>query len=113
MPGSLASVTRAENLKLTVSDDASAVVAEGQIDAHTSEALEEALSAAAADSELGLDLAGVSFIDSSGLRVIVRTHKRQLAGGGRLTIVGPSDAVVRLLDITGLTSQLQIVPGTS
>lgn len=113
LTGTLAPVPRAENLKLTVSDDASAVVAEGQIDSHTSQALEEALSEVAADTELDLDLAGVSFIDSSGLRVIVRTHKRHLDSGGRLTIVTPSDAVTRLLDITGLTSQLQISPGTN
>ena len=99
-----------EHLKVTTSADGAALVAEGQIDAHTSQALDDALSAVAADAEVDLDLAEVSFIDSSGLRVIVRIHKRQLEHGGGLTIVAPSEAVTRLLDITGLTSQLRIRP---
>jgi anti-anti-sigma factor len=102
-----------ENLKLTVSDDGSTVLAEGQIDSHTSLALDEALVAVAADTELDLHLAGVSFIDSSGLRVIVRCHKRHRDGGGRLTVVSPSEVVNRLLEMTGLTSELQISPGPS
>ena len=104
----MSAVAQAETLKLTVSEDGTAVVAEGQIDSHTSTALDDALSAVAADGEVGLDLADVSFIDSSGLRVIVRSHKRHVEGGGRLVIESPSESVVRLLEITGLTSQLQI-----
>ena len=104
-------VPEADNLTLTVSDDGSAVIADGQIDSHTSQALAEALGAAEAGAALSLDLAAVTFIDSSGLRAIVRAHKRQSAAGGSLTIVRPSDIVTRLLDITGLTGELQVSAG--
>jgi anti-sigma B factor antagonist len=108
--GNIASMAQADNLKLTVSDDGATVVADGQIDSHTSQALDEALSAAPAERATSLDLANVSFIDSSGLRVIVRSHKRHIEFGGRLMIESPSEPVTRLLEITGLTSQLQITP---
>lgn len=102
-------VASLDNLTVTTSeDDPNAVVAEGQIDSHTSPKLEEALSTRAADAAVSVDLSAVTFVDSSGLRVIVRAHKRQAAGGGGLSIVKPSEAVCRLLDITGLTSELQI-----
>ena len=106
-------VAQADNLQIIVADDGRALAADGQIDSHTSNALDEALADVAAEAEVSLDLAKVSFIDSSGLRVIVRSHKRQRGGGGRLVIVSPSETVVRLLEITGLTDQLQIRPGTA
>ena len=101
-------VTKAENLKLDVSENPAVVSADGQIDAHTAPSLEEALDGVAAESTVSLDLSQVTFIDSSGLRVIVRTHKRLAETGGQLVIAEPSEPVMRLLDITGLTSELEI-----
>ena len=112
MTDTIIRVAQAENLKLNVTHDPTAVVAEGQVDSHTSQALEQTLSEIQADDDLNLNLGGVSFIDSSGLRVIVRAHKQHLEHGGRLIILDPSDAVSRLLDITGLTSQLNITRTT-
>lgn len=101
----------ADNLSVTVSeDDPTVVVAEGQIDSHTSTALDDALSTMSPGGTISVDLSAVTFVDSSGLRVLVRAHKRQLGGGGHLTILAPSEPVQRLLDITGLTSELQISP---
>lgn len=105
----LAFVASLDNLIVTTSTDHPAVVtAEGQIDSHTSAVLEEALATMAADAAVSIDLSGVTFVDSSGLRVIVRAHKRQRSGGGDLSIVKPSQPVSRLLDITGLTTELRI-----
>ena len=105
-PDSLVPVA-AENLTVTLTDDTS-VTADGQIDSHTSPSLDDVLSALADGADLAVDLSRVTFVDSSGLRVLVRAHKRQLGGGGRLTIVDPSEPVRRLLDITGLTGELHI-----
>ena len=104
-------VAALDNLTVTISEnDPTVLVAEGQIDSHTSSALDEALSEMSAEGSVSVDLSGVTFVDSSGLRVIVRAHKRQLGSGGRLTIVEPSEPVVKLFAITGLTSELQITP---
>ena len=52
----------------------------------------------------------VSFIDSSGLRVLVRAEKRLGQAGGQLALVRPSEPVTRLLEITGLSAELTIHP---
>ena len=105
----LAVVAALDNLTVTTSGgDPAVIVAEGQIDSHTAPALNEALAAVSADASVSVDLSGVTFVDSSGLRVIVRAHNRQLGSGGGLTIVDPSEPVVRLFEITGLTSELTI-----
>lgn len=105
-PGPVASV---DNLTVTVSeDDPSVIVVVGQIDSHTATALDEALDAAPSAASVSVDLSEVSFVDSSGLRVLVRAHKRLADGGGALTLVKPSQPVTRLLDMTGLSSELAI-----
>lgn len=60
--------------------------------------------------ELVLEFAGVSFVDSSGLRVLVAAaHRLGVVGGPRaLRIVGPTDAVHRVFDATGLTHFFRI-----
>lgn len=47
-----------------------------------------------------VDLRGVSFIDCSGLSVLIRARKRTLDRGGRFGIVGDSPCVLRLLRLT-------------
>ena len=52
-----------------------------------------------------LDLSDVSFIDSSGLRVIIGAGDRLEAVGGHLVIEGASRTVEKLLDLTGLINR--------
>ncbi|WP_431967806.1 STAS domain-containing protein [Actinacidiphila sp. bgisy160] len=47
-----------------------------------------------------VDLRGVSFIDCSGLSVLIRARKRTLDRGGRFGIVTDSPCVLRLLRLT-------------
>jgi|1185.fasta_scaffold823490_2 anti-sigma B factor antagonist len=51
---------------------------------------------------IGVDLSGVSFIDSSALSVLVRTHERAESKGHRLQLLNPSAACVKVFTITGL-----------
>ena len=57
------------------------------------------------DGSVLLDLAGVEFIDSSGVRAILRLH---LDHGGRVRLVALSDAVSRVLRIAGLSEVLGV-----
>jgi anti-sigma B factor antagonist len=58
--------------------------------------------------DLLIDLALVTFLDSSGLAFLVSAHKRLLNAGAQLTIVGATPQIRRLFEITGLTEVFDI-----
>lgn len=66
------------------------------------QALDEADSAG--DGPLVLDLAGVTFMDSTGLGALISIRARAEAAGRSLTLRQVPARVRRLLEITGLTS---------
>ena len=55
-----------------------------------------------------LDLSELTFIDSTGLSILVEYHQKTRAAGGRLALVAPRPAVVRVLGITGLGEHLKV-----
>lgn len=91
---------------LVISHNEAGIVATGEIDAHTSPSLTAAIDAAGPD--VRLDLSGVEFVDSSGLRVLIDAHRRLVAAGGGLRLVALSEPVRRLLEISGVTEYLGI-----
>ena len=63
-----------------------------------------------------LDMSGVSYINSAGLRALVQTFKRVQAAGGNMTIANPSASVQRVFNLVGLDSVFDIVfdpPGST
>lgn len=77
----------------------------GELDMSTTPQLTAAVDAAADEpvKTVVLDLRGVTFIDSSGLRVLVLSG-RNLAASDRVLQVGPrSEMVTRVLDMTNLS----------
>ncbi|WP_157749283.1 STAS domain-containing protein [Jatrophihabitans sp. GAS493] len=54
--------------------------------------------------ELVLDMAGVTFIDSSGVGGLVELRTAAIERDQQVTIVNPSSRVHRLLELTGLGS---------
>jgi len=81
----------------------------GEVDAHSSESFATALAAAGEQSEAVIvDMGGVTFMDSSGLRVLVEAQQRAEAGGASLVLRTPSRQITRLLDLAGLTENFQI-----
>jgi anti-sigma B factor antagonist len=60
------------------------------------------------DGRVVLDLSELTFIDSTGLSILVEYHARTRAAGGLLILLAPRPAVVRILDITGLDERLTI-----
>ncbi len=55
-----------------------------------------------------VDIEQLSYMDSSGLAVLLGAHKRMMTAGRTLTIYAPMPNVVRLLEVTGLASKLNI-----
>jgi anti-sigma B factor antagonist len=78
---------------------------QGEVDVYTAPQLRERLYGLVVDGadSVVLDLADMTFIDSTGLGVIVGTLKRLRESGGELTLRSPSRSTRKVLDITGLT----------
>ena len=84
----------------------------GELDLATAPDLEDLVIGRLADgTPVVLDLRGLSFMDSSGVRVLVAAHARASDGGGDLTIVRPArgSAVDRILEVSGIDQALQLV----
>jgi anti-anti-sigma factor len=87
------------------------VIASGEIDLATSPELRKALLDPQANAKtVVLDLRAVTFIDSSGLGVIVGQQKRaRESGDGFAVATAGASAVERILELSGLVRVLDIV----
>ncbi|HEX5983935.1 MAG TPA: STAS domain-containing protein [Solirubrobacterales bacterium] len=85
---------------------------EGELDLSVAERFQQRLDAAAAD---GVDvlvcLRECDFIDSTGIAVIVLTHRLMSDKGRRLVVCHPSAEVRRILEMTGLVEEGILVDG--
>jgi anti-sigma B factor antagonist len=93
-------------------EEALLVRARGELDLGTVERLETPLGAALDDcSTVILDLAHLSFIDSCGLRVLLRASERARRLGRAFFIVRPSAQVSRVVEVTETDNLLPLVTG--
>ena len=78
---------------------------EGELDLAVAGQLDEVLTAAVEQcKQVLVGLERCAFIDSSGIAVILRAHNRMQEEGNRLVVYSPTDQVLRVLSMTGLTS---------
>ncbi|MDW3216116.1 MAG: STAS domain-containing protein [Ilumatobacteraceae bacterium] len=87
-----------EELELNEVDGVIEVV--GEIDASTAGQLADAI--AEREGDVVIDVAGVAFIDSSGIRALIASQQAVEAQGATLTIRNPSPAVLRLFQLSSL-----------
>lgn len=84
----------------------------GELDLAVAGELDEYLDGVLDGAEMVLiDLKRCDFIDSSGIAVILRAHNRMTERGRRLAVHGPSDQVLRILSMTGLTANGLVFDG--
>ena len=79
-----------------------------ELDAYTAQDLALLLSAFAARDDLVVDLAGVTFCDSTGMGALTEGWRRQNAGGGSLAITNVGEPLTRLF---GPTNVLDLLTG--
>lgn len=109
---------RMTDARLTIesvaASDSSTLALSGEIDPQTTDQLDAAIDGALGTSaHLVLDLAGVTFIDSAGLRSLIRAHRLTSESSGSLVLRAPRPSTLRVLEITGLTDELTIDPPTA
>jgi anti-sigma B factor antagonist len=82
----------------------------GELDLSTAPQLEEAIAEVMDPSteEIVVDLSGLSFMDSSGLRVLLAADSDTKASGKRLRIARGPEAVDRVFRLTGLDAHLEM-----
>jgi anti-sigma B factor antagonist len=102
------------NLEFTTTRNGTvAVVAPtGELDLSGATILEAELDRLAAEPELGsvvLDLRGLEFMDSSGLRLIVLTDMRAREAGRRFALIRGGETVHRVFEITRMSERLEFV----
>jgi anti-sigma B factor antagonist len=87
----------------------------GDVDTATAPAVQHNLEewVRAADDAIILDCCGLTFIDSSGVAVIVKMYRALARQGRRLQIVNADDMAARVLDVLGLTAVLHVNEPTS
>jgi anti-sigma B factor antagonist len=59
--------------------------------------------------QLVLDLSGLTFMDSTGIRLILQAHEHARIHGAGFAVVRPPDQVMRALALVGLDEQLELV----
>jgi anti-sigma B factor antagonist len=89
-----------ENGKLTVTVG-------GRLDTNTSPDLEAAVKLDGVE-ELVFDFAGLEYIASSGLRVLLGAQKEMSAKGGKMLVANPNEMVRGVFEVTGLDGIFEI-----
>ncbi len=81
---------------------------EGELDLAAAERLEKELLAAVADcdDELRVDLVGVTYLDSSAIRTLLRVRAYASDDGKRMRVSGASGVSRRVLEIAGVDKVL-------
>src|SRR3954452_21210207 len=97
-------------VRITHAGDSSTVVVVGEIDLATSTGLNRELDAVIdrvpPPAVLRIDLAGVGFMDTTGVAILLKARGRALEAGCRFSVISTSHALGRLFEISGLAGLL-------
>ena len=98
------------DLKVTAAGDETRVSVSGELDAYTAPQLRKMLDEVldGSVSRVLVDLTSTSFIDSTGLGVLVGAARKARSQEGELVLDSPVRSVHRVLQITGLTLSIPV-----
>jgi anti-anti-sigma factor len=103
-------------LRITVEplEDARLIRAAGEIDLSSVAALRRELDAARVEAvTVLLDLSDVTFIDSSGLHLLLHASHSSAVSDWAFFVVRPSESVLRLIELSGTADLLKVVYPTA
>lgn len=86
------------------------ITVKGRIDASTVSQLEAALEGALNDGRyrLVVNMAGIDFINSGGIRALIAARKESMQHGGAVRIAEPTERIKGVLEIAGITPLFEI-----
>ena len=98
------------DLKVSTAPEGTRVDVSGELDAYTAPQLRKLLDEVldGTVSSVVVDLSGTSFIDSTGLGVLVGAARKARSQDGELILDSPTHSVHRVLQITGLTLSIPV-----
>ena len=92
----------------TLRGDALTVALTGSLDSVTAPSLEKDLTVSLDGvTSLTIDCAGLKYVSSAGLRVLLAAHKR-LSGQGGMTLTHVNETVMDVFEVTGFSTILNI-----
>ena len=93
-------------------DQSATVVLSGELDLGSAPILRECLAELAnvGTINLEIDLANLTFLDSTGISLLVTDFKRSTALGGSFMVRNVSPQAMRVLEISGLVELLSVTP---
>ena len=81
----------------------------GRLDTITSSELSDSVNSLITnDIELIFDCKNLEYISSSGLRVVIATHKQMMTGSGKFIVRNLNEEVKSVFDLTGFSNILNI-----
>lgn len=94
------------------SENGTAIAAlRGEIDHHSAKSAREQLDSFIINMQpdvLSLDMSGITFMDSSGIGLIMGRHKLMRECGGRLEVKSPQESIRRVLRLAGIERIVRI-----
>lgn len=99
------------NVDLTTQNDVLIIRLEGELDHHTTEKLRNQVENKMTSEKIRhiiLNVKGLSFMDSSGLGVILGRYKQVTQWGGKMIVCEISPSIYRLFQLSGLFKILEV-----
>ena len=93
------------NIKIQSSDDKLIVYMSGELDHHSAEEVRNKIDASLERekcNKLVMDFSGVTFMDSSGIGVIIGRYKKLTSKKGSLCIANVNSNIKKVLDLSGI-----------
>jgi anti-sigma B factor antagonist len=87
----------------------------GELDTYTAQSVRNAALDAMREhaANIRIDLSGVTFLDATGLEVLLATRRRAQLEGGQLELLDPTRTVVRVLEVSGVSGLFGRAPSTT
>ena len=93
------------NVRLQVTGDTLKAFVSGEIDHHSARGIREAIDAALLSYSpeiLVMDVSGITFMDSSGLGLVLGRYTKASEAGISFSVVDAKDRVLKMFDMAGL-----------